>query len=220
MADPPGVPVGQALRLRPLVPDPRGLTKHVAAAITAIDKVHGGGVLLLTPIEWDVLDPGVEAALEFDRFGGTVEVPLRIVVSTVVRRAGLALLYEVGHLLDHQAIGDAGHFASDDPSFLNRWRQAVTASHAVEQLEGIRLAGRSDPVAAHMEYLLRPRELWERSYAQYVAIRGGAPNLAREMAEVRTRRDLLYIPYLWDDDDFEPIASAIDDHFRELGWIT
>jgi hypothetical protein len=71
-----------------------------------------------------------------------------------------------------------------------------------------------------MEYLLRPRELWERSYAQYVSFHSGDPALAREIAEIRTRRDLLYIPYLWDDDDFEPIASAIDDHFQELGWIT
>jgi hypothetical protein len=29
---------------------------------------------------------------------------------------------------------------------------------------------------------------------------------------------LFYYPTQWDDDDFEPIAAAFDDLFKELGW--
>jgi hypothetical protein len=62
-------------------------------------------------------------------------------------------------------------------------------------------------------YLGSPQELWARSYAQWVAVNSGS---ARLKAELDSAREHWYAdtgPYLyeqWDDQDFVPLALALD----------
>ena len=69
-------------------------------------------------------------------------------------------------------------------------------------------------VRAHVEYLLGPRELFARTYCQYVAVRSGDPDLQREL-EKSLEPDYRE---QWHEDDFTPIAGALDDLFDRLGW--
>ena len=218
MTEPAGTAVRAAIRLRRLDPDPRGLTEMVERAVAAIDRVHGDGDLPPIPVDWDVLEPGVAAVSELVRFGQANEVPRRIVVSTAVRRPGLAVLYEIGHLLDHQTLGERGRFASFDHPRMAAWRRETYATRAIAELRRLRDTGRYVALAEHFDYLLRPDEAWERSYAQYVVQRSGDPALLAELAERRRPAGTPFIPYLWDDDDIGPVAAAIDDLFQELGW--
>lgn len=74
-------------------------------------------------------------------------------------------------------------------------------------------------------YVIGQDELWARSYAQYIAVRSGDAEL---MAELRRKQATMAarwndpnhpeMPTQWTDDDFEPIARAIDDLFVSLGW--
>lgn len=67
-------------------------------------------------------------------------------------------------------------------------------------------------------YLLSWREVWARSYAQWLALRSryAAPKDGvkkwRLYAHPSTRNRH------WADNDFEPIAKAIDDVFQSIGW--
>ena len=81
---------------------------------------------------------------------------------------------------------------------------------------------------AWFKYAHSDIELWARAYAQYIAVRSG--DLAM-MAQLRMQQETytdaaaqkwqtpeLAIPVQWQDDDFEPIAQAIDELFAALGW--
>lgn len=218
MAEPAGTPISQALVVRRLEPDPRALTERVVRALSAVDRVHGDGDLPSIPVDWAVLEPGVAAVYELVRFGQANDVPRRIVVSTTVRRPGLAVLYEIGHFLDHQTLGERGRFASLGHPGLAAWRRAIYATRAIAELRRLRDSGRYAALYEHFDYLLRPDEAWERSYAQYIVQRGGDPALLAELDERRRPTGSPFIPYLWDDDDIVLVAAAIDELFRELGW--
>jgi hypothetical protein len=72
----------------------------------------------------------------------------------------------------------------------------------------------------HTDYLLKPEELWARSYAQYIAERSADSDMLAAL-------DLLRPPALtgqlyssqWETTDFAPVAAAIDTLFKGLGWI-
>lgn len=138
-----------------------------------------------------------------------------------VSRAGshpeLTIIHEVGHFLDHQAIGKK-KFASEDTKHtaFDEWRAAIAASRAHGELQALL----SNPLASqkHTNYMLEGRELWARSYAQYIAVRSQSPVLLKQLDAVRNRGTGVYYPKQWDDQDFEPIAKAIDELLLNLGW--
>jgi hypothetical protein len=67
----------------------------------------------------------------------------------------------------------------------------------------------------YARYLAHDAEFWARAYAQYIGTRSGNAAL---LAELSAMRQGVY-PLVWDDDDFEPIAAAIDGLLREKGWL-
>jgi hypothetical protein len=73
-------------------------------------------------------------------------------------------------------------------------------------------------VSDYLRYLLDLPEIWARAYAQYIAIRSGNAALGRALAAVRSDPDMLHPGVHWTDADFTPIATAIDDLFKEVGW--
>jgi len=73
--------------------------------------------------------------------------------------------------------------------------------------------------STYVGFLMRAPELWARSYAQYVATRSGDAILKAQLAVACERLPgMPYYPEQWDDDDFAPIAEAIDELFRGKGW--
>jgi SPP1 gp7 family putative phage head morphogenesis protein len=116
------------------------------------------------------------------------------------------VVHEFGHYLDavSSPAGMATEFARE--LGLTEWAEAVLQSRAVRNIAGDR--GWSDK---HKAYLLDPRELWARSFTQWVALRSGPDgDVIRRGLEDRVDH--------WDDDDFEPIAEAIDRYVRRRGW--
>ena len=138
---PPGTPIGSALTLQRLDPDPRGLSDRVARAVAAIDRVHGDGSLPTIPLEWARLGAGDEAEIVMPRFGRLL-VPQRIIVDPAVRRPGLAILHEIGHFLDAQTLGERGEFASASHPNLAGWRHIIAGTRG---RRGIASAPRCEP---------------------------------------------------------------------------
>ena len=77
-----------------------------------------------------------------------------------------------------------GDWPSEDDSLLDGWRAAIQGTWAVLELKKImsgRLQKASQPVE-YVEYLLRPEELFARSFAQYISTKSQDAILLEELA--------------------------------------
>jgi hypothetical protein len=121
-----------------------------------------------------------------------------------------SVVHEIGHFLDAFGLGsdvpggiaNRAYLSTKQP--LEAWRQAVTSSNAYRQLV---LGGGS-------AYVTSTRELWARSYEQWIALRSGNARLA---AKIEARRQEETTHLYWEDDDFAPIAAAFDEAFASRG---
>jgi hypothetical protein len=135
------------------------------------------------------------------------------------------VVHEVGHLLDAFGLGQ-GAYASPTHPLLDAWRVAVNQTSAIQLLRAhqaqthVQLQGRrirlDQPL---LEYLLRPHELFARSYAQLVAVTSGDAALRAEIGQYAAApgKTTVY-PEQWNDLDFEPVAQALDQLFLNVGW--
>ena len=118
--------------------------------------------------------------------------------------------HEIGHFIDYSGLG-ANAFASETDSALERWRKAVRESGTIKHI-----AGMKSMRPKRKAVFLSETEMFARSYAQYVAKRSADPQMLKELDRIRNG-----IEYWrqWKDDEFDPIASALDDLFKQKGWL-
>jgi hypothetical protein len=155
-------------------------------------------------------------------------VPSEILIHASIEHRGFSLLHEIGHLLDFAALGRFRDFGSARAEAeLAQWHEAIEASSDVQRLRAAITEFVSVlPVDAiemrrRLERALAPEELWARSYAQYVSLRSGDPDLLSSLEALRTERlGTVYYPMHWEDGDFRLIGEAIETLFRGLGWRT
>lgn len=177
----------------------------IRRALAAIDAAHDDGDLPPLPIE---LVRGL--ALEDDgEYWSEGNHALKIRVSARSKAKEFALACEVGHFLDHQALVPGQAFASLDPkgplADVLRRARASRAAQDIQQYV-------ADPDA--YLYLDDPAEWWSRAYAQWVALRSGSATIKKQ-ADQMIENEVGY----WEWDDFDPIAEAIDELFRQKGWL-
>lgn len=120
-------------------------------------------------------------------------------------------IHEFGHMLDYQALpGATIRPATRTSVVVDKWRTAVQNTATVK-----RLAAESTAGSSFATYLVDERELFARSYAQYIARKTGDEVLVRQLnlmsPQTRDSR--------WSDQEFEPIAAAFDELFGDLGWL-
>jgi hypothetical protein len=75
------------------------------------------------------------------------------------------------------------------------------------------------PDPAYLDYMLQPREVFARAYAQYIANRSDDDTLKAELRD-RQEKDANEnsYPQTWTDEEFAPIADDFDRMFEDLGW--
>jgi hypothetical protein len=192
-------PVSAALENKISNPAARG---RVNEALRIIDSVHDDGVLPKITI-----DGKVKGALgEYSPKGG------RIGIWREGTHPELTTLHEVGHLLDHHGIG-GGSFATvaADPR-LAEWLAVVQSSNAFAELQrGYSALGGSRMYS----YLMKPQELFARSYAQYIAESSADGTLLQQLDALRASAP----GRQWTTEDFAPIRAALDKLFKELDWL-
>jgi hypothetical protein len=157
--------------------------------------------------------------------------PTSLSISRRAPRPHLAVVHEVGHFLDQQALGDGRRFGSESgrvPELMDRI-DATVAVHRLRELRSRRQVlihthphrrERFTLDQALIRYLLEPRELFARAYAQYVAVRSGDLRFLTQLHEVR--RDLIVgmvYHQQWDQTDFLPVLEAFDQTLRWRRWI-
>lgn len=218
---PAGVPLGRALITRPGIAN-----DDLREAVSAIERVHGDGVLPAIPVTTVQILVNLEGRRLDGRFlydiaDDGIIAPIAIQTRSGALQRRLVALHEAGHFLDACGLRRPG-FASGDPevAVLDQWREAVGSSRAVQTLISLAVSNNLD-YRRRAQVLVQSKELWARSYAQFVAAQSGVPSLRTELDTVRREDGVstVYCPRQWDVDDFSPIASAIEALFRVLGWM-
>jgi len=239
----------------------RALKSYQVKAMAAIDAVHGDGPLKATKFIGG-------AANHYGQFqaGGLVRGKGRMRYRTVIREQAIQLTkrgieahplmtvaHEVGHWIDYDGMGGSNRFLThNEPGAVADWLQAAKQSRTVQRLREWYTTPEAGPrfkAYDHLKYLLQNYEVWARSYAQYVAVRSGDPEMLGELRRMQkataaasnglvTKESTLSsksvgahepgedyatgktysYPYVWQDDEFEPIAAAFDRYFEGKGW--
>lgn len=188
-------------------------------ALSLIDSVHSVDSLPKLPV--------VKPAPGTTHMGGYLRNPdgtpenIQLRPGTMTPR--LTIAHEVGHFIDHAAFGQGHNFGSEMNTAFDEWRTAVHASSAyndlkgVEQARGYMFLGRKQKVSQeHIEYLMSDKELWARSYAQFIAVETGDATM---LSELVAARGLAEPGYQWSDADFEPVRDSIRNLLRSRGWL-
>ncbi|MFI6578360.1 hypothetical protein ACIBFB_21435 [Nocardiopsis sp. NPDC050513] len=180
---------------------PADLASEVSDTVSLLESVHRFPENMRTVrFETGPLPPGVL---------GRYEMRTRtITFDPAAPRLRENLIHEIGHALDHLASPNPG-VASAVPKTtqMRDWRRAVVESWSYHRLD-------AEPSTRYQSYLLRNTEMWARSYTQWVAERSGDARLRDELrqhlsgpAPSRYRQ--------WEDEEFQPIAEAIDKVIEE-----
>lgn len=122
----------------------------------------------------------------------------------------ITFVHEFGH---HVSLAEEGNYSlnqfldkTDRISTLKTWKEALYRSDTYSGLKE-RNDKSPDP---YDEYLLDEREAFARTYAQWITLRSGNKTLAKQL-------DAMYsdnVNFRWGDKEFEPIAEALDEHFK------
>lgn len=134
----------------------------------------------------------------------------------------VVVAHEIGHYVDNVLLGGissgrSGAWSSEDDALLNGWRAAIQATWAVSELKNI-VSGKLVKASQSMEYatyLLRPEELFARSFAQYVGTKSQDATLLEELAPGMAE-DGPFSCSQWQPSDFHLVLNSFDDLFLAL----
>ncbi|MES2596418.1 MAG: phage minor head protein [Verrucomicrobiota bacterium] len=185
---------------------------RVTDVLGIIDSVHGDGPLDLIPVG---NSPGKDALGAFFYSAGKAKRIdyLHKTPSKYKIHPELTLAHEIGHWLDKSGKGQTGWATDDLGGELQEWWKAAQESEAFKGIEA--LPQKTFEQAKTRAYYLKPKEVWARSYAQFIAEESGDATMLGQVAKIRgepipTRQ--------WDEADFAPVKNAIRELFVKRGW--
>jgi hypothetical protein len=201
--------IGEVLNVAPLA------RRDVERGIALVERVHRiPEATPRLPVSSNPLRPGVAGEYKF--LDTPIDRPDRLVVDpggTDPWDLDATVVHELGHFVDHQALDfDGPGFASANDDELAAWRTAVDASPTIRSLTATRDRVPEADRALY-DYLLDRREIFARAYAQWVALRAGDETV---YLAIKTSR-LGGASIQWGDEEFAPIARALDEAFRRKG---
>ena len=227
-AERPGLkPVSDSLKME--IDDPDGRRK-VEAGIAAVAKVHSVEGLPRIPVR----------EMDFEGYEGWLArrpIPGRgidaltsdsIHINPTKWRPDWVVVHEIGHFLDLDALAATGDFASEQKSGGRTWELVQAAVGDLKKTSNCRLLEKLREEAVErgdkksiedMDYLLDPKELFARSYAQYIAWRSGDAALLERLDRLLTHDDPRWRLRQWPYDQYLPLVERFDTLFENLGWL-
>lgn len=189
-------------------------TQALSRALGVIDATHTDGALP------SIL---VERAAPGTSIGGSYKFPRGVAPSIAVRspcvQNEFSFVHEVGHFIDHKALDPgAPGFATENiaNNDLVDWARAVMQS---PEILALRLLHAKSVSVERTQYLLDIREIWARSYTQWVAIRSQDWQLLSALDGRRRSSAVFTVLSQWEDQTFAAIYDEIDVLFTRRGWI-
>lgn len=170
--------------------------KSVSTAFSAIQEVHelpkGLTKVYVEMTDSDVIGSNVDGTYNSGED--------RILLNSDKANNAITFVHEFGH---HLSLSGEGNFSAnqfqdriDRSNPLRAWRDAVHASDTIQGIKELR----TDP---YFEYLLDDREIFARSYTQWIVKNSNNATLKRQFEE-------LDVNMKWSDKEFEPIARTLD----------
>lgn len=172
--------------------------------------------------------------------------PVKIAIDRSGPHPTTTALHELGHWLDHQELSDGPGFATAGAGVTPEMREFVSVAYrsaAMRQLSSLYDADRvrlgsgasartvevgpesKQKIRKYVDYLQDPVEIWARAFSQWAAKRSGDRTAIREIDDQvfedrNPSNTMLYESWTqWDDDDFAPIAEAVEAVLRTRGLI-
>lgn len=211
--------------INPKAPD--DVRTAASEALRVIDSLHA---VVKANSVWTDESRADEDALGTHVYGAvTTRVTLKPGVAGQIHTA----LHEFGHDVDYtirRAVEGEG-FGKTNPALADAIK-AARESKLVRSIQNHRDAlaramataespeerGRFSESLEYQDYLLRDVEIWARAYSYWVARRSGDKAAAESLEALRgVFGD--NSPHHWTDEDFRPIAAAIEAVFIKLGWL-
>ncbi|ASU60862.1 hypothetical protein [Nocardiopsis dassonvillei] len=179
---------------------PREILVEIDEAIELVGQVHRFPAAMET-VTFELRELGAGRAGRYEPGSRT------ILLNPVNPNLRETLVHEIGHAIDHAITGSPRRLASIMPSTpaLRAWASTVRSSPQYKALY-------AEPSTDYVDYMIGQPELFARSYAQWVAERTGDRRLQEE---IRSHLDRGGVDQYrqWRDDDFRPIAQALDEVF-------
>lgn len=144
---------------------------------------------------------------------------------------GVTLWHEFGHVVDWEMLNTDpsdrpfSTLGIQDGGLLDRFWSAVNSTDEFERLKQVAALNIQYNGAMNAEYWLSTREVFARAFAQWVALRTGTFDqlLGHESASDFSVSGpggfSITASSQWGASDFEPVAKALDELFKELGWM-
>lgn len=205
------------------------IRKDVTGALETIDKVHGDGIL--DNIPFDVERRKVSKGTQAMFYSTPTGKPAKITLKKSAGNPQASIVHEMGHMLDLQAIGGPGKFNSNVKG--SPVSKILAAAEKTDKVKGLRKLledgffmkdGETIPLSwemvNHVKYLLDPRELWARSYTQFVGKRSGSVAMKTAMEDIMELQKRIPHKYQWEGADFDILEKAIEEMMVDIGWIS
>ncbi len=196
-------PVSDAVKLKTKVAP---VKDALNTALDAIKDVHSDGVLPEIPVK----SRKSKSNLGAYTYGRKKDVDITINPSG--KWSGLTAAHEIGHFIHNRALGGIDQVSQDMKAVIDAAKQ----SKAITEIQSELAKATFTQQKKYLKYLLTDKEVWARTYSQYIAVRSGNKKLLEQLDVCRKENKRSQ----WQDDDFEPIAEAIDSFFEKLGWRT
>lgn len=198
----------------------------VIASLKNIDEVHGDGALDDIPIMPE-RSARYNATFLSDILGRAKGITLKKSGLT----PELSFAHEVGHYLDLHSIGTKGQWDSTSAgSIVQNVIGVAKQTDALKNIAGILksksfvIGGEKIPLTKrlrdHLNYLMDPKEIWARAYAQFISKRSSSPSIKKQLQGLLDSETKIPYSHQWQDPDFEIIEKEIEKMMIDLGWIT
>lgn len=231
---------------------PRPARRAWRDAVDAIAAVHGTDRRLpelpIHAYEGDPTD-GVQGAYVYDRLTGEPGYFQLNVHGTALESV---IVHELGHMVDSQVLGSQGPFSSTEErgtgQTLGAWWRTTADSEPVRSLSRMLIHNpdrdgpwsqltladgrnaRWNPESDYAQYLVDPREVFARAYAQWIATESGNAALLRQIRKevvtsespswtLKPGSNPPFYPLQWTDEEFQPIASEMRRIFGDLNLL-
>jgi len=196
--------------------------RALRSTVAVVDRIHHFPQLLEFPVV------ATRGRYEAGSYVGLFrpKVPVRICISVHARYPDLTLLHEVGHMLDHMAFkpvkpGYGSEHAVEFDSLRKLWRTSKT----VRLMERVAMSRRRVATAQDrrfLQYQLLPRELWARTYVQWICARAQDARVGELLKKSREEGSVfagVSCSFYWEDEEFNDIIVAVEELFRDASLI-
>jgi hypothetical protein len=183
-----------------------------------IDDIHEDGELINIPINSTNSKLRL-GAFYHRRFDAN---PVKIEISTSGKSKEMTFAHELGHYIDLYATGkNKTTFTSEGlgSDEMDGIMKAIKSSQTIVDIKSKYAEKLPASAKDYLEYLLRPREMWARAYAQYIASNSNNLTMQKQL-ELSIKENVLgNIKLQWNNDEFKEIEKEINVYFKNKKWI-